>query len=56
MSSAELFEDLKTAGKAFGMPTTLIVNREGCEIGDMAGPAEWASDDGVKLVSEALSN
>jgi hypothetical protein len=52
--SAEVFEDLKTAGKAFGMPTTLIVDPEGCEIGDMAGPAEWASDDGVKLVSAAI--
>jgi hypothetical protein len=54
--SAEVFEDLKTAGKAFGMPTTLVVNREGCEIADMAGPAEWASDDGVKLVGAVLSN
>jgi thiol-disulfide isomerase/thioredoxin len=54
--SARLFEDLKIAGKAFGMPTTLIVNREGCEIADMAGPAEWASDDGVKLVSAVLNN
>ena len=54
--SAQVFEDLKTAGKAFGMPTTLIVDREGCEIGDMAGPAEWASDDGVKLVSAVLNN
>ncbi len=52
--SAEVFEDLKTAGKAFGMPTTLIVDPKGCEIGDMAGPAEWASDDGVKLVSAAI--
>ena len=54
--SAEVFEDLKTAGKAFGMPTTLVVNREGCEIADMAGPADWASDDGVKLVGAVLSN
>ncbi len=53
--SARVFEDLKTAGKAFGMPTTLIVDRAGCEIGDMAGPAEWASDDGVKLVSAAIT-
>ncbi|MGO9396803.1 MAG: thiol:disulfide interchange protein TlpA, partial [Xanthobacteraceae bacterium] len=51
---ARVFEDLKTAGKAFGMPTTLIVDRNGCEIGTMAGPAEWASDDGVKLVSAAI--
>jgi thiol-disulfide isomerase/thioredoxin len=53
--SARVFEDLKTAGKAFGMPTTIIVDRAGCEIGTMAGPAEWASDDGVKLVSAAVS-
>jgi hypothetical protein len=50
-----VFEELKTAGKAFGMPTTVIVDPSGCEIGNMAGPAEWASDDGVKLVSAALA-
>jgi thiol-disulfide isomerase/thioredoxin len=54
--SAHVFEDLKTAGKAFGMPTTLLVDRSGCEIGTMAGPAEWASDDGVKLVSAAIAD
>jgi thiol-disulfide isomerase/thioredoxin len=54
--SARVYEDLKTAGKAFGMPTTVIVDRAGCEIGTMAGPAEWASDDGVKLVSAAISD
>jgi thiol-disulfide isomerase/thioredoxin len=54
--SAHVFEDLKSAGKAFGMPTTLIVDRSGCEIGTMAGPAEWSSDDGVKLVSAAIAD
>jgi thiol-disulfide isomerase/thioredoxin len=53
--SAKVFEDLKEAGKAFGMPTTVIVDPSGCEIGTMAGPAEWASDDGVKLVSAAIA-
>ena len=53
--SAHVFEALKELGKAFGMPTTVIVDRAGCEIGDMAGPAEWSSDDGVKLVSAAIS-
>jgi thiol-disulfide isomerase/thioredoxin len=52
--SARVFEDLKTTGKAFGMPTTVIVDRSGCEIGTMAGPAEWASEDGMKLVSAAI--
>jgi thiol-disulfide isomerase/thioredoxin len=54
--SAKVFQDLKLAGKAFGMPTTLLVDRSGCEIGEMAGPAEWASADGVKLVSAAIGN
>jgi thiol-disulfide isomerase/thioredoxin len=53
--SAHVFEDLKTAGKAFGMPTTVLVDPLGCEIGTMAGPAEWASEDGVKLVSAAIA-
>ena len=53
--SAKVFQDLKIAGKAFGMPTTLLVDRAGCEIGAMAGPAEWSSDDGVKLVSAAIA-
>ncbi len=53
--SAKAFQDLKLAGKAFGMPTTLIVDPSGCEIGEMAGSAEWASADGLKLVSAALA-
>jgi len=53
--SAKAFQDLKLAGKAFGMPTTLIIDPSGCEIGEMAGPAEWASADGLKLVSAALA-
>ena len=53
---AEVFEDLKTAGKAFGMPTTLIVDPAGCEIGAMAGPADWASQDGVTLIRAAIAH
>lgn len=53
--SAKVFQDLKLAGKAFGMPTTLLVDRAGCELGDMAGPAEWASNDAVKLIGAAIS-
>jgi thiol-disulfide isomerase/thioredoxin len=52
--SARVFEELKIAGKAFGMPTTVIIDPSGCEIGTMAGPAEWASDDGVRLVGAVL--
>ncbi|MEA2947906.1 MAG: hypothetical protein QOI40_3236 [Alphaproteobacteria bacterium] len=52
--SAKLFQDLKIIGRAPGMPTTLLVDPAGCEIGTVAGPAEWASGDAMKLVSAAL--
>jgi thiol-disulfide isomerase/thioredoxin len=53
-NSAKVFQDLKAIGKAFGMPTTLIIDPSGCELAYLAGPAEWASDDAVKLVTAAL--
>ncbi|MFL6800055.1 MAG: thiol:disulfide interchange protein TlpA [Xanthobacteraceae bacterium] len=52
--SARVFQDLKMLGRAAGMPTTLLVDAAGCEVGTMAGPAEWASDDALKLVRAAL--
>jgi hypothetical protein len=51
--SAKVFQDLKAIGKAFGMPTTLLIDPQGCELGALAGPAEWASDDAVKLIEAA---
>jgi thiol-disulfide isomerase/thioredoxin len=53
-SNAKVFQDLKAIGKAFGMPTTLIVDPNGCELATLAGPAEWASDDAMKLIKAAL--
>jgi thiol-disulfide isomerase/thioredoxin len=53
-ANAKVFQDLKAVGKAIGMPTTLLVDPNGCEIASLSGPAEWASADGVKLVSAAL--
>jgi thiol-disulfide isomerase/thioredoxin len=52
---AKVFQDLKRVGKAVGMPTTLLVDREGCELALINGPAEWASEDALKLVRAALS-
>ena len=52
--SAKVFQELKAVGKAFGMPTTLLIDPQGCELGALAGPAEWASPDAVKLVEAAL--
>jgi thiol-disulfide isomerase/thioredoxin len=53
--SAKVFQDLKVAGRAFGMPTTMLIDPQGCEIGTIAGPAEWASDDATKLIAAAMT-
>ena len=53
--SAKVFQDLKLIGKAFGMPTTLLVDPAGCEIATLAGPAEWTSADAVAFVTAALA-
>ena len=52
--SAKVFQDLKIVGRAAGMPTTLLVDPAGCEIGTVAGPAEWASADALRLVTAAV--
>ncbi|QWG24193.1 TlpA family protein disulfide reductase [Bradyrhizobium sediminis] len=51
---AKVFQDLKGIGRALGMPTSVLVDRQGCEIATIAGPAEWASDDAVKLIRAAM--
>jgi thiol-disulfide isomerase/thioredoxin len=51
---AKIFQELRKLGKAVGMPTTLLVDGRGCELANLAGPAEWASEDALKLVKTAL--
>ena len=51
---AKVFQDLKSIGRALGMPTSVLVDGQGCEIATIAGPADWASDDAVKLISAAI--
>lgn len=52
---AKVFQDLKGVGRAFGMPTTMLIDGNGCEIGTLAGPADWAGEDAVKLIDAALA-
>jgi thiol-disulfide isomerase/thioredoxin len=52
---AKVFQDLKSIGRALGMPTSVLVDAKGCEIATIAGPAEWDSDDAVKLIRAAVS-
>jgi thiol-disulfide isomerase/thioredoxin len=52
--NAKVFQDLKAIGRALGMPTSVLVDGQGCEIATIAGPAEWNSDDAVKLIEAAM--
>lgn len=52
---AKAFQELKSVGRAFGMPTTMLIDGNGCEIGTLAGPAHWASDDAIKLIEAAMA-
>jgi thiol-disulfide isomerase/thioredoxin len=52
-TNAKVFQDLKSIGRALGMPTSVLVDGSGCEIATIAGPAEWDSDDAIKLIKAA---
>ena len=37
-------------GLGLGLPVTILVDESGCQLGHMAGPAEWDSDDAKALI------
>ncbi|MCP4932877.1 MAG: TlpA family protein disulfide reductase [bacterium] len=42
--------------RAFGMPTTLLIGPHGQELGRIAGPAEWASEDAFAFIEAAIAS
>jgi thiol-disulfide isomerase/thioredoxin len=52
--SLSVFETLKGAGRVLGLPTTFLIDRDGCDLGTLAGPAEWASADALALIGAAI--
>ena len=54
-ASAKVFQELKGVGRALGMPTSVLIDAKGCEIATINGPAEWASEDAVKLIKAAVT-
>jgi thiol-disulfide isomerase/thioredoxin len=52
--SGKLLQVLQRSGHVVGLPTTLLVDAAGCEIGVIKGPAEWASPDAFALIRAAL--
>jgi thiol-disulfide isomerase/thioredoxin len=41
--------------KLVGMPTSILINKDGLEVGRLAGPAEWDSDAAKKLIKQAMN-
>lgn len=40
--------------KLVGMPTTILVNKDGLEVGRLAGEAEWDSEDAKALIKSVM--
>ncbi len=51
-NSADILQQLKRKEQIVGLPTTILIGRDGCEIGTMAGPADWASPDARALIEK----
>lgn len=50
-TKANVFETLKQDGKVLGLPTTILVGKDGCAIGTMAGSAQWDSNEALALIN-----
>ncbi|MCX5579898.1 thiol:disulfide interchange protein TlpA [Kaistia terrae] len=48
-----IFTGLKNKGMAVGLPTTVLIDKKGCALGVMSGPAEWDSEDAKALIGAA---
>ena len=54
-STFAAFKQLQTTAVATGLPTTLLLDRKGCEIGVLQGPAVWDSPDGDAVIKALKS-
>ena len=52
--STQIFDDLKGRSLALGLPVTVLIDRDGCHLGHMNGPAEWDSEEGRRLIEAAI--
>ena len=48
-----VFNELKSKGLVLGLPTTFIVDKKGCALASLAGPAKWDSPEALALIEAA---
>ena len=49
------FNELRRRSLATGLPTTILVDGNGCTLGIVEGPADWAGPDALALIRAALA-
>ena len=49
--SCDAFETLRKDGKALGLPVTLVIDKNGCEVASVEGGAKWDSAEAQALVA-----
>jgi thiol-disulfide isomerase/thioredoxin len=52
--TTKIFDEVKTRGLAIGLPVTFLLDRNGCTLGHINGPAVWDSEDAKKLIEAAM--
>ncbi len=48
--SGDAFETLRKDGKALGLPVSLLIDKDGCEVAAVAGALKWDSADAAALI------
>jgi thiol-disulfide isomerase/thioredoxin len=54
-STFDAFKALQVNAVAAGLPSSLLLDKKGCEIGVLQGPAVWDSPDGTRVIETLKS-
>jgi thiol-disulfide isomerase/thioredoxin len=54
-SDGKAFQVLRKEGLVTGLPTTMLVDKQGCLVAMMAGPAKWDSQEALKALALAIT-
>lgn len=54
-NSFAAFDRLKQQAVAIGLPATLVLDQNGCELAVLQGPAEWNTPDGEAVIEALLA-
>ena len=54
-STFAAFKQLQVNAVATGLPSSLLLDKKGCEIGVLQGPAAWDTPDGTKVIDALKS-